>query len=249
MKILPRLLVPALAYLAIPFFASAQIAPSGIFRDQPTPTPQPSPTQTPAVATTPINENAPTPKPKRKPSAKMSEKPAEKAETKPANTPRKPPVADEDERPSGTGGATAAKLRQLEREWETSPRNTATIQKMVADDFIGVTGDGKIITKKAMLRESTDTKTDGSFSVGHMDVRLYGPNVAVVVGTAKQSTKDKAGKKSTTSYRFTDTWLERGGTWQCIAGQAIALPTSGDDAGIFSPSNFQTGSHLPRRRY
>ena len=130
-----------------------------------------------------------------------------------------------------------------------SPRNTATIQKMVADDFIGVTGDGKIITKKTMLKESTDEKTDGSFSVGHMDVRFYGPTLAVVVGTAKQSTKDKAGKKSTTSYRFTDTWLERGGTWQCVAGQSTALPKTSDDSGTFLPSNFQTGSHLPRRRY
>ena len=73
-----------------------------------------------------------------------------------------------------------------------SPRNTATIQKMVADDFIGVTGDGKIITKKTMLKESTDEKTDASFSVGHMDVRLYGPKVAVVVGTAKQSRNSPA---------------------------------------------------------
>lgn len=249
MKILTRLPALVLTYLAIPFFASAQIAPSGIFREQPTPTPQPSPAQAPAVVTTPTDESTPAPKPEQKPTARTSEKPAQKAETKPAKMTPPPPVAEEDERPSGAGGGTVVKLRQMEREWEASSHNTATIQKMVADDFIGVTSEGKIVTKKTMLKGANDNKSDGASSVVSMDVRLYGPKVAIVVGTAKQTTKDKAGRKSTSSYRFTDTWMERNGNWQCIAGQATALPKSSDHASAFLPSNFQTGSNIPRRRY
>lgn len=246
MKILKHLPALAITYLAIPFFASAQIAPSGIFREQPTP--QPSPTQVPIEAATPTTQTTPAPKPEQKPAAKPSEKPAAKADTKPANRPSPAPVANHDESPPGTGGGTVVKLRQMEREWEASSHNTATIQKMVADDFIGVTSDGKVVTKKVMLKGSDDKKSDGSSSVVHMDVRLFGPKVAIVVGTARQSTKNKAGKKSTTSYRFTDTWMERGGNWQCIAGQATALPKSGDRESLLSV-NPQTGSNLPRRRY
>jgi Domain of unknown function (DUF4440) len=248
MKTLTWLSTLALTCLAIPFFASAQIAPSGIFREQPTPTPQPSPTETPAEATTPKDESTPAPKPERKPAAKTIEKPAKKAEKKSAQPSPNPPVVDNDQRPSGSGAGTIAMLRQMEKEWEASPNNPAIIQRMVADDFTGVTNEGKIVTKKLMLKGSNEEKADGSTSVGHMDIRLYTPTVAIVVGTAKQSTKDKAGKKSTTSYRFTDTWMERGGNWQCIAGQATALPKSDED-GAFLPTNFQTGSHLPRRRY
>jgi hypothetical protein len=252
MKILTRLIALALTYFAIPFFASAQIAPSGIFREQPTPTPasQPSPTQTPAVAATPGDESHPASKPERKPAAKTREKPAKKAETKPAEPPANPPVVGDDERSSGTDAGTVSMLRQMEKEWEASPNNTAIIRRMVADDFIGVTSEGKIVTKKAMLKGSNEEKADGQTSVGRMDVRLHGAKVAIVVGTAKQDIKDAAGKKSTTSYRFIDTWMERDGNWQCIASQVTTLrrrnSNSSNDAASLPQ---QTGSNLPRRRY
>ncbi|MEP6685617.1 MAG: nuclear transport factor 2 family protein [Verrucomicrobiota bacterium] len=254
MKILTRLPVLALTYLSLPFFASAQIAPSGIFREQPTPTPTPtltakstptpvaqsSPAQTPTVTSTARTEITP---------AAKSKKQAAKAQPKPkASTSPTPPVADDDERPSGSGAETVSALRRMEREWGASSHNTATIQRMLADDFIGVTSEGKTVTKKAMLKGSSEEKDDGSSSVGHMDVRLHGAKVAIVVGTAKQSSKDQAGRKSTSSYRFTDTWMERDGNWQCIASHVTALSKSGERAVSLLP-NSQTGSNLPRHRY
>jgi hypothetical protein len=240
MKFLSWLPALTLTFLAIPFFASAQIAPSSIFREQPTPTPQPSPAQTPAVATTASTETPPPSK---------SKKQAARAETKPTpKTSPTPSVAADDERPSGTGAGTVFKLQQMEKEWEASPNNTAIIKKIVGDDFIGVTSEGKIVTKKAMLKGSSEENADGSSSVGHMDVRLHGAKVAIVVGTAKLTTKDNAGKKSTATYRFTDTWIERGGNWQCIASQSTALEKSSNRSAPLSP-NVQTGSNLPRRRY
>jgi hypothetical protein len=229
MKIPARLPALALAYLAISFIASAQIAPSGIFRDQPTPTPQPSPTQTPVVAVTARTEPPPP--------VKSKEQPA-KAKTKPtADAAPTSPAVEDDERPTGAGAGTLSKLRQMEREWNASPHNTATIEKMVADDFIGVTSEGKIVTKKAMLKGASDEKAEGSSSVGHMDVRLHGAKVAVVVGTVKLRQKDDAGRKSTTTYRFTDTWMERAGNWQCIASQATELPGKSDRAAAGSSSS------------
>jgi ketosteroid isomerase-like protein len=240
MKIFSWLPALTLTFLAIPFFVSGQIAPSSIFREQPTPTPQPSPAQTPAVPPTASIETPPPSK---------SKKQAAEAETKPApKTSPTPPVAADDERPPGTDAGTVFKLRQMEKEWEASPNNTATIQKMVADDFIGVTSEGKIVTKKAMLQGSSKENANGSTSVERMDVRLHGAKVAIIVGTAKLTTKDNAGKKSTASYRFTDTWIERGGNWQCIASHSTALEKRIDRSAPVS-SNVQTGSHLPRRRY
>ena len=46
----------------------------------------------------------------------------------------------------------------------------------------------------------------------------------VVTGIAKETGNTKAGKTFTHSYRFTDTWVERNGEWQCVAAHAMALP-------------------------
>ena len=50
-----------------------------------------------------------------------------------------------------------------------------------------------------------------------MDVHVYGPNIATVVGTSTEAGTDKDGKAFNRSYAWTDTWMERDGKWQCIA--------------------------------
>jgi ketosteroid isomerase-like protein len=57
-----------------------------------------------------------------------------------------------------------------------------------------------------------------------MVVHIYGPNVAVVTGVARETGKTPAGQAFSYAYRFTDTWVERDGRWQCVAAQAMALP-------------------------
>ena len=107
---------------------------------------------------------------------------------------------------------------------------------------MGVASEGDLVTNKATLNGSRQGKSDGSSSVGRMKVRCHGANVAVVVGAARQS------NKATTSYRFTDTWIERDGNWQCIASQAKALK-KGDEAAFGPVQQLQTGSNLPRRHH
>jgi ketosteroid isomerase-like protein len=48
--------------------------------------------------------------------------------------------------------------------------------------------------------------------------------VAVVVGTAHEKGTGKDGKAFDRKLRFTDTWVERGGQWQCVASQLMKLP-------------------------
>lgn len=99
------------------------------------------------------------------------------------------------------------------------------IEKIVADDFIGTSSSGKTGDKATLLAESKrDTNTYTSAVSSDMTVRIFAPNVAVVTGIAKESGKTKAGKPFSNSYRFTDTWVERNGEWQCVAAHAMALP-------------------------
>lgn len=249
MKVLTQILATATLFLAAPLLVSAQDAPTTLRRDA-TPTPgtspvAPTPEITPAkpVETpAPRAIETPTPKPVATPTSKTEATPAPAAEAKPTATPKekaavrtekkaaekapaKPSVKKE---PSESGGNPVSKLRAMEKEWANSAHDAATIEKMVANDFRGVTSAGKIVTKGSMLRDAKKNKGDSKSSTGHMDVRLYGPNVAVVVGTAKESGKTKEGKKWSNTYRFTDTWMERDGNWQCVASQATTLKKSPD---------------------
>jgi ketosteroid isomerase-like protein len=103
--------------------------------------------------------------------------------------------------------------------------DTAVIEKIVADDFIGTSSSGKTGDKATLLAEAKrDTNTYISAVSSDMTVHMYGEGVAVVTGVAKETGKTKAGKTFSHSYRFTDTWVERNGEWQCVAAHAMALP-------------------------
>jgi len=55
-------------------------------------------------------------------------------------------------------------------------------------------------------------------------VHTYGPNVAVVVGTAHVKGTGRDAKPFDRKFRSTDTWMERSGRWQCVASQVMKLP-------------------------
>lgn len=197
--------------------ALAQDAPSATFRGEATPTPGPSLSQTPSGESAPKLKEASSPKLDQKPPGTGADKASElKAETTPATETR----VDEVDHSRDRRGLD---LRQMEKEWEASPHNRAIIEKLVAEDFVGVTSEGKIVTKKAMLKGASDEPEKNSSSILHMDVRRHGPKVAIVIGTSKVSGQEKNGQKFKSVYRFTDTWMERDGKWQCIASQATTV--------------------------
>jgi ketosteroid isomerase-like protein len=51
----------------------------------------------------------------------------------------------------------------------------------------------------------------------------YGPSVAVVIGTAHEKGTTKDGKPFDRAFRFTDTWMQRGGQWQCVASHVMKI--------------------------
>jgi ketosteroid isomerase-like protein len=121
----------------------------------------------------------------------------------------------------------AARIKELESRWEATllSHDSTAIEKIVADDFIGTSSSGKTGDKATLLAEAKrDTNTYTSAVSSDMTVRMFGPTVAVVTGIAKETGKTKAGKTFTHTYRFTDTWVERNGEWQCVAAHAMALP-------------------------
>jgi ketosteroid isomerase-like protein len=117
-------------------------------------------------------------------------------------------------------------LKDMENRWAAAylKHDSATVEPMVAADFAGVNPKGKVQSRRAMLAELKSTKETYTVEKNEkLDVHRYGNDVAVVIGTAREKGSGKDGKTFDRTYRFTDTWMNRGGKWQCIAGQISLL--------------------------
>jgi len=118
-------------------------------------------------------------------------------------------------------------VKELESRWESSlvKHDTSAIEKMVAEDFVGTSSSGKVGTKATLLAEAKrDDSVYSSATSSEMNVKVFASNVAVVTGVARETGKTKSGKAFSNAYRFTDTWVERNGEWQCVAAHAMVLP-------------------------
>jgi len=58
--------------------------------------------------------------------------------------------------------------------------------------------------------------------IDRREVRVYGPNMATVVGISTEKGKDKDGKQFSRSFGWVDTWMQRNGKWECV-GEAVTL--------------------------
>ncbi len=117
-------------------------------------------------------------------------------------------------------------IQQAEDRWEAAvvKRDSKTVGELLASDFAGVDWQGKHQDKSSSLAEmdkETEALTFGKIT--DLKVRVYGPNVAVAIGDAAEKGTDKDGKAFDRIFRFTDTWMERNGKWQCIAEQGALI--------------------------
>ncbi len=130
-----------------------------------------------------------------------------------------------------TGSADAegvkTKLKQMEDSWGKAftdkDHGAAAVEPMLAADFAGFNSKGQKRDKSQLLDEmkkETDVVTVSTND--SMDVHVYGPSLATVVGTSTEKGKDKDGKAFNRSFCWVDTWMERNGKWECIA-EAVTL--------------------------
>jgi ketosteroid isomerase-like protein len=117
--------------------------------------------------------------------------------------------------------STAETLKQMERDWGNAQikKDYATVEKILADDWVGIDYDGKVVAKaKAMEDMKSGSSTLTSEELGPMTVRVFG-NTAVVTGSDTEVSTDR-GKNSSGKYVWTDIFVLRNGKWQAIASQS-----------------------------
>ena len=175
-------------------------------------------------ASTTVQETA-TPTPTAKAAATAAESPGAKEKEAAAAASPSPAASAAAEKPAKKMSVEAA-LKDNESRWEAAvgKHDMATVEAMVADDFVGVSSKGKVSNRRALLSEmKKDKDTYTSAKTEKLDVHIYGAGVAVVVGAAREKGTDKDGKAFDRTFRFTDTWLDRNGKWQCVASQAMLV--------------------------
>ena len=111
-------------------------------------------------------------------------------------------------------------VKDMENAWEAAvaKHDYATLDGFVAADFTGVSSKNKFVGRSDVLSEAKrDKDTYKSAKNEKLNVKMYGNNVTVVTGRAREVGTGKDGKAFDRTYLFTDTWMMRGGKWQCVA--------------------------------
>jgi ketosteroid isomerase-like protein len=115
-----------------------------------------------------------------------------------------------------------AQLKDIETRWSKAlqTRDAAFVESILADDYVVTTEKGKVLNRSGAIKDvKTDTDAVEQTSNSNVMVHSIKSDAAVVTGMSRDVGKDKDGKKFDRTYRWTDTFVNRNGKWQCVATQ------------------------------
>jgi cytoskeletal protein RodZ len=218
-----KMIISLLTFAFLATWAIAQ-------EESPAPTQSTAPTSeekaSATVETTPTETTAPAAEKKAEPVVT----PAPAATAAPKTEAAKPAAASKPAAaaPAATGKNLTgeAAIKDMENKWETSvpTHNYSMVEGYVSADFMGVSSKGKFVNRSQMLSEyKGDKDTYKSAKNEKLNVKMYGKDVAVVTGRAHEVGTGKDGKAFDRTFLFTDTWMMRGGKWQCVASQSTKI--------------------------
>jgi Ketosteroid isomerase homolog len=117
-----------------------------------------------------------------------------------------------------------AALRKLDQERIQAQvgADAAALDRLYAEDFIGIGPSGAVRTKPLVIADFTSgTLRFQSITTDDVRWRVYG-NTAVETGRSTMIGQDK-GKAVPRDNRFTRVWVERQGRWQLVANHYSLL--------------------------
>jgi len=196
--------------------------------ESPAATPADSPAENPSTTieekpSTTISAEEPKAQKKEEKAALKKEEPATQKEQSAAS--KKAAAVTTAAPAPGKKMSTNAALKDMENRFAMAigKHDAASIDAMVAEDYVGVTSKNKMESRRSMMSQlKGDKDTYTSNKNEKLDVRAFGKDVAVVVGMYREKGTGKDGKAFDRNFRFTDTWMSRNGKWQLIASQ-VAL--------------------------
>jgi len=119
----------------------------------------------------------------------------------------------------------SSKIIAMENLWNRAELNNdaAAVRLLLAEDFVMTVAEGTLYNKAQMIASVADKSyRPDVLQSTDMVVHYYG-NTAVVTGAYYEKGNDK-GKPWERRGRFTDTWMNLQGRWQCIASHFSVKP-------------------------
>src|SRR5688500_9334980 len=109
-------------------------------------------------------------------------------------------------------------LKGLVRQWDEAivKRDTATLDRLLADEFEFVGGAKKAAYLNSIKTQAADAVTSAASTDLHV---LVYENTAVVTGVDTITGQNK-GQPYTAKWLYTDVWVKRAGRWQCVRTHA-----------------------------
>ena len=102
-------------------------------------------------------------------------------------------------------------------------RDMASLDTLVSEDFLGVNGAAKVLTKRGVLTELANLPYELlSVEDDSIQVRQFGPCAVITVRETVRARVD--GRTETGRLRVTNIWLEEGSGWRTVGGQATVQP-------------------------
>jgi uncharacterized protein (TIGR02246 family) len=133
-------------------------------------------------------------------------------------------MAQDQSTPGTQRGSIEQAIRQLdgERIQAQIGADAAALDRIYADDFIGVGPSGTVRTKKQVISDFTSgTLKFESITTDEVQVRVY-ENTAVETGLSTMNGQDK-GKAVPRNTRFTRVWVKQQGSWRLVANHYSVL--------------------------
>jgi ketosteroid isomerase-like protein len=115
-------------------------------------------------------------------------------------------------------------LTALEQAWLEASRqhDGAWMERYLADTYISTDQNGVIYDKAARIaRVKNPARKVESVSYENNKVQVYGDTAIVTGLTVLKGTFE--GKDNSGKFQWTDTWVKRGGQWQCVAGHSSTV--------------------------
>lgn len=118
-------------------------------------------------------------------------------------------------------GDTAREITDLDAAYQraVATADTATIDRLLLDDFVLITSGGRVRSKRDVLLEIAGAGASIERNVSHdVRVRVHG-DTAVVTAVLEQKGA-QAGRPFDVTLRYTDTWVRGPQGWRQLSGHA-----------------------------
>jgi ketosteroid isomerase-like protein len=126
------------------------------------------------------------------------------------------------------GAAVQSKIIALEKAWNQAYKlgDRHALDGILDDHIVLINDDGSVQTKAEFLASvkktnSSSNSQDQQVAPESISVHLYG-NTAIATGIFRAKGV-QAGKPYVRRERFVDTWVNKGGTWVCVATNATPV--------------------------